>query len=248
MGCGVWGGQRRLPYPGATALGRAVGTRRRPCLHWLWPVAPSGSSIQSTVFSVFLFRFVLCACRWSSSWQSRAASTTTGVTCMQVSVPAVGVAALQAESLCTRAGRATCHSQCSLWLRSALQPPSRGPCSVSTSSPADYVDWLATNPGGDVTFPAWRASRAAGRFQYTEVGARCGASRLRGQSRARAEHVCQFTQLAFAEGVASFRMNAPARHCFCRRTRRQTPSLRQRWQRWQQPRQQSFRRPHGAPP
>lgn len=35
--------------------------------------------------------------------------------------------------------------------------------------PAAYVDWLATNPDGNLTFPAWRASRAAGRFQYSEV-------------------------------------------------------------------------------
>ncbi|KAL4441477.1 hypothetical protein ABPG77_001981 [Micractinium sp. CCAP 211/92] len=36
---------------------------------------------------------------------------------------------------------------------------------------AAYVDWLATNPSGDITFPAWRASHAAGRFQYTQEDA-----------------------------------------------------------------------------
>ncbi|KAL4444236.1 hypothetical protein ABPG75_011973 [Micractinium tetrahymenae] len=36
---------------------------------------------------------------------------------------------------------------------------------------AAYVDWLATNPSGDLTFPAWRASHDAGRFQYTEEDA-----------------------------------------------------------------------------
>ncbi len=30
---------------------------------------------------------------------------------------------------------------------------------------AAYVDWLKTNPSGDLTFPAWRASPAAGKFQ-----------------------------------------------------------------------------------
>lgn len=34
---------------------------------------------------------------------------------------------------------------------------------------AAYVEWLATNPVGDITFPAWRASPAAGRFGYKDA-------------------------------------------------------------------------------
>lgn len=34
---------------------------------------------------------------------------------------------------------------------------------------AAYVEWLATNPAGDITFPAWRASPEAGRFGYKDA-------------------------------------------------------------------------------
>lgn len=62
---------------------------------------------------------------------------------------------------------------CSFLLSTFSHPPD--PSTAATHPLPAYVDWLATNPSGDITFPAWRASHAAGRFQSTQVWARSAA-------------------------------------------------------------------------